>query len=220
MSDAPAPRRVSRRDARRKALAVALGALTLTAAPMMARAIEEPPYRVVQSFDGFEVREYPPYLVAQVVVPGPADQAGNQGFRILAGYIFGKNMGERKIAMTAPVTQAPAPQQIAMTAPVTQAPAEGGFVVQFVMPAGFTLDTLPEPLDPRVELREVPAARYAVIRYSGTWSEANYDKHLAQLRQATEAAGLRVIGSPVYSRYNGPMTPWFMRRNEIWLPLG
>jgi hypothetical protein len=202
-----------------KSLAAALVAFALYAAPPMAHAIEEPAYRVVQAFDGFEVREYAPYLVAQAVVPGPADEAGSQGFRILAGYIFGKNKGERKIAMTAPVTQAPAPQKIAMTAPVTQAAADGGFVVQFLMPAGFTLDTLPEPLDPRVELRQVPAARYAVIRYSGTWSDANYDKHLAQLRQSVAAAGLRATGDPVYARYNGPMTPWFMRRNEIWLPL-
>lgn len=202
-----------------KFLAAALTAATLTAAPPMAHAIEEPAHRVVQSFAGFEVREYAPYLVAEVTVPGPASEAGSQGFRILAGYIFGQNRGERKIAMTAPVTQAAAPQKIAMTAPVTQTPAAGGYVVQFVMPSTFTLDTLPEPLDARVELRQVPATRYAVIRYSGTWSDANYQRHLAQLREGVAEAGLQVTGEPVYSRYNGPMTPWFLRRNEIWLPL-
>jgi len=85
----------------------------------MASAIEEPKYSVVREYDGFEVREYAPYIVAEVVVPGPAEEAGNQGFRILAGYIFGGNKGERKIAMTAPVAQAPAPVRIEMTAPVS-----------------------------------------------------------------------------------------------------
>jgi hypothetical protein len=185
----------------------------------MADAIEEPKYTVVRQYDDFEIRDYPPYLVAEVVVPGPADAAGNQGFQILAGYIFGKNKGARKIAMTAPVTQAPVPVKIEMTAPVTQATVEGGYVVQFTMPAGFTLDTLPEPLDPSVKLKEVAGGRFAVIRYSGTWSERNYTEHLEQLQRGVASAGLRTTGSPIYSRYNAPFVPWFMRRNEIWLKL-
>jgi hypothetical protein len=185
----------------------------------MASAIEEPKYTVVRQYDVFEIREYAPYLVAEVVVPGPAEEAGNQGFRILAGYIFGKNRGERKISMTAPVTQAPAPVKIEMTAPVTQAAVSGGFVVQFTMPSEYTLETLPEPLDPQVKLKEIPGARFAVIRYSGTWSERNYTEHLEKLERGVEAAGLRTTGSPIFSRYNAPFVPWFMRRNEIWLKL-
>ena len=185
----------------------------------LASAIEEPKYTVVRQYDGFEIREYAPYLVAEVVVPGPADEAGNLGFRILAGYIFGKNKGERKISMTAPVTQAPAPAKIEMTAPVTQAAVNGGYVVQFTMPSVYTLDTLPEPLDAQVKLKEVSGGRFAVIRYSGTWSEGNYKQHLEKLERGLEAAGLRTTGSPIYSRYNAPFVPWFMRRNEIWLKL-
>ena len=185
----------------------------------MASAIEEPKYTVVRQYDGFEIREYAPYLVAEVVVPGPAEEAGNQGFRILAGYIFGKNQGERKISMTAPVAQAPAPIKIEMTAPVSQAAVKGGYVVQFTMPGEYTLETLPEPLDPQVKLREVSGGRFAVIRYSGTWSERNYQEHLEKLERGIEAAGLRTTGSPIYSRYNAPFVPWFMRRNEIWLKL-
>ena len=185
----------------------------------MASAIEEPKYTVERRYDGFEVREYAPYLVAEVVVAGPAEEAGNQGFRILAGYIFGKNKGERKIAMTAPVTQAPEPARIEMSAPVIQAPAGGGYVVQFTMPGEYALETLPEPLDPRVELKEVPGGRFAVIRYSGTWSQRNYQEHLEKLERGLEAAGLSATGSPIYSRYNAPYVPWFMRRNEIWLKL-
>ncbi len=201
----------------RAVAAAAAGALLLVSP--VASAIEEPEYSVVRQYDGFEVRDYPPYLVAEVVVPGPADEAGNQGFRILAGYIFGGNKGERKIAMTAPVAQAAAPVKIEMTAPVTQTPADGGFVVRFTMPRTFTLDTLPEPLDPGIRLREIPGARYAVIRYSGSWSEGNYEEHLRQLERGVAASGLRTPGGPIYSRYNAPFVPWFMRRNEIWLQL-
>ncbi len=208
-----------KRSSRLLAIAAAAAAVALALLSPVASAIEEPQYTVVRQYDGFEVRDYAPYLVAEVVVPGPADDAGNQGFRILAGYIFGGNKGERKIAMTAPVTQAAAPTKIEMTAPVTQAQADGGFVVRFTMPRAFTLDTLPEPLDPGIRLREVPGARYAVIRYSGSWSESNYDEHLRQLERGVEAAGLRTTGGPIYSRYNAPFVPWFMRRNEIWLQL-
>jgi len=200
-------------------LAAVAAAVVMGLSSPMASAIEEPKYNVVRQYDGFEVREYAPYLVAEVVVPGPAEEAGNQGFRILAGYIFGKNKGERKISMTAPVTQAPAPAKIEMTAPVTQAATNGGYVVQFTMPGEYTLETLPEPLDPQVKLREVSGGRFAVIRYSGTWSERNYKEHLEKLERGVEAAGLSTTGSPIYSRYNAPFVPWFMRRNEIWLKL-
>jgi hypothetical protein len=185
------------------------------------QAIEEPTFDVERTLaENVELRRYAPYVVAEVLVPGPADAAGNQAFPILAGYIFGKNKGERQLEMTAPVTQAAAPVKLPMTAPVTQAAADGGFVVQFVLPRAVTLATAPEPLDARVKLREVPALRVAAIRFSEFWSEANDQGHLAQLQAALKAAGQRWDGEPVYARYNGPMTPWFMRRNEIWLALG
>ena len=207
-----------RLDCMKHLAAVSTAALLGLSSPM-ASAIEEPKYDVVREYDAFEVREYAPYLVAEVVVPGPAEEAGNQGFRILAGYIFGRNRGERKIPMTAPVAQSREPAKIEMTAPVTQAPVDGGYVVQFTMPGEYTLETLPEPLDPQVKLKEIPGSRFAVIRYSGTWSERNYAEHLETLERAVEAAGLRTTGNPVYARYNAPFVPWFMRRNEIWLRL-
>ncbi|MDE2082677.1 MAG: heme-binding protein [Burkholderiales bacterium] len=194
-------------------------ALVLALAPALARAIEEPRYTVERQFDGIELRDYAPRIAAEVIVPGPADEAGSQGFRILAAYIFGKNQGRQSIAMTAPVTQVAEPQKIAMTAPVTQEPTAGGYAVQFMMPAAYTLQTLPAPLDPRIRFKEVAGGRYAVIRYSGWWSDANYRQHLTRLRQAVAAAGLRTTGEPVYARYDPPWMPWFMRRNEIWLRL-
>ena len=194
-------------------------AVFLSVLPLASMAIEEPDYEVVQRLDGVEIRQYAPYLVAEVLVSGTADEAGNEAFRILAGYIFGKNKGARKFGMTAPVTQAAAPVKLEMTAPVTQSVAPGGYLVQFVLPTGVTLATAPEPLDPRVQLREEPGGRVAVIRYSGFWSEANYDEHLGKLQAALRAAQLRWTGEPTLSRYDPPFMPWFLRRNEIWLRL-
>jgi hypothetical protein len=187
--------------------------------PLFSHAVEEPKFEVLRQIDGVELRQYAPYVVAEVVLDAAAEEAGNRAFPILAGYIFGKNKGERKMAMTAPVTQAAVPVKMEMTAPVTQAAAPGGMRVQFVLPASVTLETAPEPLDPRVKLRQVPASQWAAIRYSGTWSQANFDEHLAKLRAALAAAGVATQGEPVWARYNGPLTPWFMRRNEIWLAL-
>jgi SOUL heme-binding protein len=187
--------------------------------PFASHAVEEPDHEVLKTFNGIELRRYAPYVVAEVVVNGNAQEAGNLAFPILAGYIFGKNKGEQKFAMTAPVTQTAAPVRMDMTAPVTQAAVPGGFLVQFVLPKGVTLASAPEPLDTRVRLREVPAATWAVIRYSGTWSDANYQQHLALLKAGLANANVTPQGEPVLARYNGPFTPWFMRRNEIWLPL-
>jgi hypothetical protein len=188
--------------------------------PPVSQAIEEPTYDVVRQLDEqVELRRYAAYVVAEVVVDATASDAGNRAFPILAGYIFGKNQGQQKLEMTAPVTQSAEPVKLEMTAPVTQDAVAGGMRVQFVLPKGVTLATAPEPLDPRVRLREEPPALRAVIRYSGTWSQANYDEHLGKLQAALAAAGIATQGQPVLARYNAPMTPWFMRRNEIWLAL-
>lgn len=191
--------------------------LLIAAMPLLSNATEEPDYQVVQQLEGAEIRQYQPYVAAQVLVAGPADDAGSQAFPILAGYIFGKNKGDKKFAMTAPVTQTAQPTQLEMTAPVMQAPAAGGFLVQFVLPKGVTLATAPEPLDARVQLRQMPGNRVAVVRYSGTWSQSNYDEHLASLQTALKAAQIAWTGVPTLARYDPPFKPWFMRRNEIWL---
>lgn len=193
--------------------------LTLLTMPLSSHAIEEPKYQVVRQFDNVEVRQYSPYVVAEVVLDATAEGAGGQAFPILAGYIFGKNKGEKKFEMTAPVTQMATPTKMEMTAPVMQAAAAGGMRVQFVLPDGVTPESAPEPLDPRVQIRLVPSSLCAVIRYSGTWSQANYAEHLGKLQAALTAAGVATQGQPVLARYNSPMTPWFLRRNEIWLTL-
>ena len=194
-----------------------LPALLLSALPAMSHAVEEPGYQVIRKIDPIELRRYDPYVVAEVVLNTSPDNAGNQAFPILAGYIFGKNKGERKLAMTAPVIQTAAPVRLEMTAPVTQSAVPGGTLVQFVLPKDVTLATAPEPIDERVRLREVPATTWAVIRYSGSWSQANYEEYLARLKTLLSAAGIATQGEPVLARYDPPFMPSFLRRNEIWL---
>ncbi|MBK1633187.1 heme-binding protein [Thiohalocapsa halophila] len=198
-------------------------------------ATEEPSHRVVETYPELELRRYAPHLVAETVVDAGFDKAGNRAFGILADYIFGKNRGETKIEMTAPVTQQPAGageasgqtqgQKIEMTAPVTQRPADSGssasavgaerYVVSFVMPQRFTMETLPEPIDPRVELRREPERLMAVRRYSGRWTKENYREEERKLLEAVRERGYEPIGAPVYARYNSPFSLWFMRRNEV-----
>jgi len=92
-------------------------------------------------------------------------------------------------------------------------------VMRFMMPSSFTLDTLPKPTDPAVSLRTVPAERFAVLRYSGSWSSGLYEEQLATLRAAMARAGLEATGEPIWARYDPPFTPWFLRRNEIMIPV-
>lgn len=183
-----------------------------------AMAIEEPAYEVVRSDPAFELRRYAPFIVAETEVEGPFDKAGNRAFGILAGYIFGDNRARTKIEMTAPVSQRPAAsERIEMTAPVSQRPGatEGRFLITFAMPARFSLETLPEPTDPRVRLRQEPARLIAARRYSGRWTESRYREQERALLAALGAAGLRPIGEPIYARYNSPFSLWFNRRNEV-----
>ncbi|MFM9835858.1 MAG: SOUL family heme-binding protein [Methylophilaceae bacterium] len=182
-------------------------------------AYEQPEYRVVKSYEAFEVREYAAYNVAEVLVSGPEEEAGSQAFPILAGYIFGKNKGKKSLEMTAPVTQSAAPEKMPMTVPVTQLAATGGFVLQFFMPSAYTLDTLPEPIDARVKLKTMPARKMAVIRYSWSASQSNYDKNLKILRDALVKDDIPTKGEPIYMRYNAPFTLPFLKRNEIGLEL-
>ena len=180
------------------------------------RSYEEPDYELIEKLGTIEIREYAPYLVAETTVNGDAESAGNEGFRILAGYIFGDNQGEKKIAMTAPVNQErDTGSKIAMTAPVTQERAGGQFKIRFMMPSEYTMETLPKPNDTRITIRQVPASKFAAIRYSGTWSQKNYDKHWSELQGALADNGYRPTGEPTWARYDPPFMPWFLRRNEI-----
>jgi hypothetical protein len=184
-----------------------------------AMAVEEPAFKTVLKDGNFEIRDYPPLVVAEVTVSGRQKEAASKGFRLLAGYIFGGNKRRQSIAMTAPVAQAPSSEKIAMTAPVTQIANAGTWIVRFTMPRNYTLDTLPQPNDPKVELRLLPAQRVAVLRFSGLAGEGDVDAKTTELVAATKAHNLRAIGPVSLAQYNPPWTPWFMRRNEVMIPV-
>jgi hypothetical protein len=197
--------------------------MSLRAAPLFfvfwslsAMAIESPKYEVLKRYDDLEVRRYPAFVVAETEVSGSRGDAGNEAFRRLGGYIFGANTASSKIDMTAPVAQS---QKIDMTSPVTQTASGATWKIQFSMPAKWTLQTLPTPNDARVTLREVKERVVAVVKYSGTWSEANYQEHLDLLQRGLAREGLTTTGEPTWARYDPPFKPWFLRTNEIHLEL-
>lgn len=181
--------------------------------------VEEPPYERVKKDGSFELRDYPSVVVAQTTVDAGMEEAGGEAFQRLFGYISGENGGEADIAMTSPVTQTASSREIAMTAPVGQRKTDAGWVVSFVMPESYTLESLPRPTNPDVTLDEIPARRVAVIRYSGTWSAERYREHLEKLNAWVADNSLEANGEPVWARYNPPFTPWFLRRNEIMVPV-
>lgn len=169
--------------------------------------------------DHIELRDYSPSILAQNVVAGDFEGASSRAFRTLFRYIDGENQARDKIAMTAPVSQERASEKIAMTAPVSQQASGEGWVVSFMMPASYTIETIPQPLDPNVSIRLVPAWRAAAIRYSGRWTDENYQRHLGELLEWMEDQDIEASGAPVWARYNAPFTPWFLRRNEILIPV-
>jgi hypothetical protein len=187
--------------------------------PHQLMATEELPYRILENAGDFELRQYQPHIVAETLVEGDFQEVGNEGFRRLFDYIRGNNRSKQDIPMTAPVNQEAASAKIPMTAPVGQEKAGGKWRITFVMPSSYTKATLPEPLDPRVKLVEVPGARVAAVRYSGTWSRARYEAQENRLRDFIMQKGLSIAGEPVFARYNPPFLPWFLRRNEVLIPV-
>ena len=182
-------------------------------------AIEEANYEVIIKYNSFEIRDYAPYIVAETVVAGNLEDAGSVAFKILFGYISGDNRSRQEVEMTAPVSQQVNREKINMTAPVGQQPIDDKWVVSFMMPASYTMKTLPVPENPKVTLRQVPGRRMAVVRYTGFWSERGYLDNKMKLEAWIRENELKVVGDPIWARYNPPFTPWFLRRNEILIPV-
>lgn len=177
---------------------------------------ETAPYTVVQTLGEVELREYGTHILAEVAVKGDRRGALNQGFRVLAGYIFGGNTAAAGVEMTAPVAQS---QKIDMTAPVAQTETDGVWTVTFMMPRQWTLDTLPTPNTEAIRFREVLPHRAAVFQFSGRATDAALADAEAKLRGILAGADLTPTGPAVYKFYDDPMTlPW-NRRNEVSLPL-
>jgi DNA gyrase inhibitor GyrI len=176
--------------------------------------VEQPKYEVVETERDIEIRDYPAMIVAEVNVSGERNQAIGEGFRIIADYIFGNNLSSHKVAMIAPVTQQ-ASEKIAMTAPVTQQADGNSWQVRFVMPASYTMESLPKPNNPAVKLKEIVGKRVAVIRFSGLAGEESLKRHTDQLTAFVRAKQLTFASVPAYAFYNPPWTLPFLRRNEV-----
>jgi hypothetical protein len=199
-------------------LGVAIAAIAAAAAgPIMSR-VEQPKYAVTRSDGAIEIRDYGSMIAAEVELSGERRAAINEGFRLIAGYIFGANKPNAKIAMTAPVEQQ-AKQTIAMTAPVTQQSRDRSWTVRFIMPKSWTMETLPTPTDDRVKLVPLPSKQMVVIRFSGVANDALIATKTSELRQYAADNKLSVRGEPVLAFYNPPWTLPFFRRNEIMLEL-
>lgn len=181
--------------------ALILIALTLTGVAM---ATEEPKYSIIEKEPPFEIRSYAPVIVAEVQVEGDLDDASSQGFRLIAAYIFGQNQVNQKIAMTAPV---------GIESNV------GKWTASFVMPAEYSMETIPKPMNPQVQLRQIPALKKAVISFSGFYNSQKVAEKTLELEQWMKVRNLSAAGAPNFARYNPPWTLPFMRRNEIMINL-
>jgi SOUL heme-binding protein len=177
--------------------------------------IEQPEYRSIKQAGPFELREYPPLVVAEVARAGDRRTAVRQGFRALAAYIFAKERSGEAIAMTAPVTQQRR-EIISMTAPVTQTPTpDDAWTIRFVMPSKYRIDTLPAPQNADIRLIAVPARLRAAVRFSGVATDNLIAAKQAELQAWMNEQGIEAISQPTYAYYNDPFTPGFLRRNEV-----
>ena len=205
---------------RQSAALVPLNLLLLVFGGIEAMATEEMKYRVLESSGDFELRQYESSIVAETTVEGDFHEVGNEGFRRLFDYISGKNRKKQSIPMTAPVSQEASSEKIPMTAPVNQEKVGEAWRITFFMPSTLTMETLPEPLDPRVKLMKIPGRLMAALSYSGTWSRERYEGKEQRLKELIRQRNLKIEGEPVFARYNPPFMPWFLRRNEVLIPVG
>ena len=178
--------------------------------------VEKPDYKVIQSEQNIEIRQYEPMIIAEVEVDGKREDAIRDGFRLIADYIFGNNTVKQNISMTAPVQQK---ENIAMTSPVQQQLAGKSWQISFVMPSEYSMESLPVPNNNRVRLKEILAKKFVVIEFSGSNSNENVIEHENQLMNFIEANQINIIGSPKYAFYNAPWTLPFLRRNEVMIEI-
>lgn len=184
------------------------------------------PYRVVHADGAFEVRAYSARAVAETTVIGRADDwsVTSRGFNALAGYIFGGNGRSEKIAMTAPVETRRVELPCATGAPVTVtatpsrvATGEEAVQMRFYLPTQYTADSAPPPNNPYVTLEELPAQTFAVVKFSGSWTEAAFEERQRELK--AKLGSVAFVAKPnadiLSWRYDPPWTPSCFRTNEV-----
>ena len=165
-------------------------------------------YEVVKKLDKVEIRRYPKIVIAKVSV------YETDNFGLLFRFISGNNKQKEKVKMTSPVVSQDDYQEIKMTSPVLSEFSSQGYMA-FVMPSELSLETTPLPLDSRVKIEEIPSRIVAVLRFSGSWSEAHLEEKTKELLQELANAKIKTTGSVFTMLYNPPFTPSFLRRNEV-----
>ncbi|WP_167616800.1 SOUL family heme-binding protein [Maribellus sediminis] len=161
------------------------------------------PYETLYQSGNFEIRFYPQAILASVVMNENLDKSRNSGFRVLAGYIFGGNEENQKIAMTAPVRMSNTADSSTMS---------------FVLPSEMNFNQLPEPLNKDIVLHRSEPAYAAVVRFGGYTSNREIEIHRKELIAALEKLGISHKGNFEYLGYNAPYDV-FDRRNEVWVEL-
>jgi hypothetical protein len=175
-------------------------------------ALEEPKYTIIKQTNDYEIRKYDDRLAVETLEGSGEDRA----FSLLFKYISGANDLNSKVAMTIPVTQS---TKIDMTAPVTQEDVNDKRVMRFFLPTKFTMEDAPSPTSDAIRLVIVKGQRYAVARYSGRSSEQNFIRNARKLSEALTRDGIQVSGDPIKATFNGPFMPFFLRRNEVMVPI-
>jgi hypothetical protein len=198
---------------------VVVGVVGLVAwGSVVSNSVEQAKYDVTASAGNIQIRDYAPHIVAEVEVLGEREASINQGFRLIADYIFGNNTASAKVAMTAPVIQQPN-EKVAMTAPVIQQGSGNEWKVQFVMPSRYNMNTLPKPNNDAVKLHEISDTRFAVIRFSDVADTESLKRQTDKLNEFIVAKKLVAISQPSFAFFNPPWTLPFLRRNEVMIQI-
>lgn len=185
--------------------------------------VEKPVYKVLSVRDGYEIREYAAYIKAETVVTGTYDEATSQGFRVIADYIFGNNVTKEKVSMTSPVLESPAPgvsEKIAMTSPVLETSIGNATrTIAFILPAKYTLATLPQPNNTAVTLTAVPVRKVAALTFTWYPTAARVETKKILLQSYLARDGQIIVGANETARYNPPLSMPLTLRNEILIPI-
>lgn len=183
--------------------------------------LEEPSYTVVSQHDGYEIRNYEPHIVAEATVTAAEYRSGlNNGFRLVADYIFGNNTSQEKISMTTPVLETPQSEKITMTVPVLETTTDTATrTIAFVLPSKYTMETLPQPNNDRVILRQVPAKIYAVSRFTWYPTPERVERKKQELLDMLSSDNITILGEPQAAFYNPPLSMPLVLRNEILVPI-
>jgi hypothetical protein len=181
--------------------------------------LEEPAYTIIDTKKGYEIRKYESYLVAETTVSGDYDAALNTGFSRIANYIFGNNTSRTKLEGESARGETTS-EKIAMTIPVAQTrTGDNERVVYFVLPSKYSIDTIPQPNANNVRVREVSSFTAAVLRFSWYATERRIERKQQELLDALKRDGVQVSGKPTTALYNPPISPPYLLRNEIIIPI-